>query len=57
VRNIDIAQSGTPRALGVDQTNVPDSDASFTPGDFFKDAGTLIAVCLGLGLLMRILLG
>jgi hypothetical protein len=33
------------------------SGAQFTPADFFKDAGTIIAVCLALGLLMQILLG
>jgi hypothetical protein len=34
-----------------------DADTRFTPGEFFRDAGTVIAVCFGLGLLMQILLG
>ena len=56
VRNIDIA--------GDLQRSAPQDDAAlagdldqFTPAAFFKDAGTVIAVCLGLGLLMQLLLG
>jgi hypothetical protein len=34
-----------------------DPGVRFTPGQFFKEAGTLIAICLGLGLLAQIVLG
>jgi len=57
VRNIEIERGITPRALADEDTIVPDSSQHFTAGEFFKDAGGLIAVCLGLGLLMGILLG
>ena len=57
MRNIEIERGITPRALADEDTIVPDSSQHFTAGEFFKDAGGLIAVCLGLGLLMGILLG
>jgi hypothetical protein len=56
MRNIDIAvdlQSSAPR----DKAALANGLEKFTPAQFFKDAGTLIAVCLGLGFLMQILLG
>lgn len=31
------------------------SDGSFTPGQFFKEAGIIIGVCLGLALLAQVL--
>ena len=33
-----------------------DLGGTFTPGQFFREAGTLIALCLALGLLMSVLL-
>jgi hypothetical protein len=56
VRNIDIAgdlQRSAPR----DEAAVAGDRNKFTPGEFFKDAGMVIAVCLGLGLLMQLVLG
>jgi hypothetical protein len=56
MRNIDIAvdlQSSAPR----DKAALANGLDKFTPAQFFKDAGTLIVVCLGLGFLMQILLG
>jgi hypothetical protein len=45
---------------GAVERNVASDDAheasQFTPAAFFKDAGAIIAVCLGLGLLMQVLL-
>jgi hypothetical protein len=57
VKNIHVARDMRPHDLEYEDKSVFDSVTPFTPGEFFKDAGTVIAVCLGLGLLMRILLG
>jgi hypothetical protein len=35
---------------------IPESDERFTPGDFFRQAGAVIAVCLSLGFLVHLLL-
>jgi hypothetical protein len=56
VKNIHIAPDADHRVLDDEAPADQDSAAHFTPGKFFKEAGTLIAVCLGLGLLMQILL-
>lgn len=56
MRNIHIAgelERSGPR----DRTALVQEAGKFTPAEFFKDAGTVIAVCLGLGLLMQLLLG
>jgi hypothetical protein len=45
------------RVLDADDADAHDTDRQFTPADFFKEAGAIIAVCLGLGVLMQILLG
>lgn len=37
-------------------TEIQISGEKFTPGDFFREAGAIIAVCLGLGVLMQLLL-
>jgi hypothetical protein len=57
VKNLHIVHDAIPRAPDVARTSATDRGAGFTSTEFFKDAGTVIAVCLGLGLLMRILLG
>lgn len=44
-------------ALTDEDTIVANSSPCFTPEEFFKDAGVIIAFCLGLGLLMHVLLG
>ena len=54
---LDIARGVGPRGFDDEAVTSHDSGARFTPGQFFREAGTLIAVCLSLGLLMRILLG
>ena len=51
VKNIGIAGD-----LQREEVAVAGDLAEFTPAEFFKEAGTVIAVCLGLGLLMQILL-
>jgi hypothetical protein len=57
VRTIHTTRTGTPSAFSADDTAAHESGPRFTPGDFLKEAGTLIAVCLGLGVLMRVLFG
>jgi hypothetical protein len=57
VRNIEIEGDLTRRDLVAEDRLVADSPRQFTSGDFFKDAGGVIAFCLGLGLLMQVLLG
>jgi hypothetical protein len=57
VRNINIERDVGPRSVAVEDTIVRDSNSEFTAGEFFKEAGEVIAVCLGLGLLTQILLG
>jgi hypothetical protein len=56
VTNIDIA-GDLQRIAPRDDTALAGDFDQFTPVEFFKDAGTLIAVCLWLGLLMQLLLG
>ncbi len=56
VRNPDIAED-LQRAAPQDEAALAGDPDEFTPAEFFKDAGTVIAVCLGLGLLMQLLLG
>jgi len=56
VKDSDLSSNASPRGLGDEATVPQDSGSGFTPGAFFKEAGTLIAVCLGLSLLMQILL-
>jgi hypothetical protein len=40
----------------VERTTIQETHEQFTPGDFFRKAGTVIAVCLALGVLMQFLL-
>jgi hypothetical protein len=59
MKTIDMAPDQGPRALHTTDVGGGDADshARFTPTDFFRDAGTMIAVCLVLGLLAQIVLG
>jgi hypothetical protein len=57
VRLLDITRGLTPGGVDDKAMTSPDPGARFTPRQFFREAGTLIAVCLSLGLLMRVLLG
>lgn len=55
MKNLNFARDARPHAL--DDQVTGDGDARFTPGQFFKEAGTIIAVCLALGLIVQIVLG
>jgi hypothetical protein len=48
----DLAQSRSRNATTSDRER-----SELTPAEFFKDAGMVIALCLGLGLLMQLVLG
>ena len=56
LKNASPARSDEPFLLDVERTAIQETHEQFTPGDFFKEAGTIIAVCLALGLLMQFLL-
>jgi hypothetical protein len=56
MKHIDIARD-LERTEPQDATAVAGDLGQFTPAEFFKDAGTVIAVCLGLGLMMQLVLG
>lgn len=55
MRNIDITGDMQRRARA-DAARVGEPE-EFTPANFFKEAGTVIAVCLALALLAQLLLG
>ena len=57
MRNAELIRDERPHALDDEDTVASDTNARFTPGQFFREAGTIIAVCLGLGLLFQLLLG
>jgi hypothetical protein len=57
VKNLHFEQNVQPVTRQNDVALDDGSGAQFTPADFFKEAGTIIAACLGLGLLMQVLLG
>ena len=57
MRNPDFARDARPHAFDDEDTVTHDEGERFTPGQFCKEAGTIIAVCLGLGLLVQIVLG
>ena len=56
VKNARPARSDEPFLLEVERTAIQNTHEQFTPDDFFREAGTVIAVCLALGLLMKLLL-
>lgn len=55
VRNVDIA-GDLERSAPRNKIASADDIVRFSPAEFFRDAGTVIAVCLGLGLLLQLLL-
>jgi hypothetical protein len=57
LKDIHIAQNSGLPSLETKAVFACDSDARFTPARFIKEAGTVIAVCLGLGLLAQLLAG
>jgi hypothetical protein len=57
VRNASLPHDAAPHVFDQEDTVPSDPNARFTPGQFFREAGTIIAVCLGLGLLFQLLLG
>lgn len=52
---IETAFGALPRALDELHEPAQDAPAQYTPGDFLKQAGMVIAVCLGLAMLAQIL--
>ena len=57
MKNLNVMREVGQSARNDEATFAGNAGAQFTPGAFFRDAGTVIAVCLGLGLLMQLLLG
>jgi hypothetical protein len=55
VDKIETAFGALPRALDELHEPAQDAPAQYTPGDFLKQAGMVIAVCLGLAMLAQIL--
>jgi hypothetical protein len=56
VKNASPTRSDQPFLFEVERTATQESHEQFTPGDFFREAGTVIAVCLAVGVLMQLLL-
>jgi hypothetical protein len=56
VKNASPARSDESFLFEVERTATQETHEQFTPGDFFREAGTVIAVCLALGVLMQLLL-
>jgi hypothetical protein len=55
VDKLDTAFGALPRAVDEAQQPTQDGRAQYTPGEFLKHAGIVIAVCLGLALLAQAL--
>jgi len=55
VTEVNIAPSEPEGPSNEEHRVTQNPGARFTPGQFFKEAGILIAVCLGLGLLAQVL--
>jgi len=62
VKNANVVQRDEFRTLDMERTvdmnraAGQDTDRQFTPGDFFREAGIVIAVCLALGAILQVLL-
>jgi hypothetical protein len=56
VKNANVVQSDEFRTLAMERAANQDTDRQFTPGDFFREAGIVIAVCLALGAILQVLL-
>jgi hypothetical protein len=50
-----VASDGKPTALGNVVEPVSECHTPYTPRDFFKQFGAVIAICLGLALLAQVL--
>jgi len=57
VRIADQTHDAGSRVLDYPDHAVQDADTDFTPGQFLRDAGGFVSICLVLGLLMRLLFG
>ena len=55
VKNTDIPDDRT-SSFGAVHQPTEEPNTTYTPGDFVREAGYIIAICLGLGLLAHILL-
>jgi hypothetical protein len=55
MKDVNMASQSRPHLSGDERDDVEDPSRPFTPGQFFLQAGILIAVCLGLAQLARIL--
>jgi hypothetical protein len=55
VDKIETAFGAPPRALDEQHEPAQDVPAQYTPGEFLKEAGMVIAVCLGLAMLAQVL--
>ena len=52
---IDTAFGALPRAVDEAHPPAQDERAQYTPGEFLRQAGLVIAVCLGLAMLAQVL--
>ena len=55
VEEIDPAYGALPRSPAAVRDVADESGAGFTAADFFKQTGTVIAVCLGLAAMAQVL--
>jgi hypothetical protein len=55
VDKIDTAFGALPRSFDEAHQPAQDDRARYTPGEFLKQAGLVIAVCLGLAMLAQVL--
>jgi hypothetical protein len=55
VEHIEIASDARQRAFAEADEPVQGTGAQYSPGDFLKQAGLVVAVCLGLAMLARVL--
>jgi hypothetical protein len=56
VNNPDMIADTRPTSFGAADEPLEASDSTYTPGEFLRQAGYVISVCLGLGLLAHALL-
>jgi hypothetical protein len=54
VDEIETAFGAPPRARDESHEPAQDAPAQYTPGNFLKQAGMVIAVCLGLAMLAQV---
>ena len=56
MKNANIPQNAVSHEFDENDMSPRETGIRFTPGQFFREVGTLIAVCLGLGLLAQVML-